>query len=203
MKQSISLPTWLLLPSSALSLAALIIGWLDLLGFHAQQWLQIVHGIITKWNYWHGVAFHWVDIALPIELDLDKSERNLVIVYLFAIPLFVQATVFLVKRFGWLFIAITILTVIGIGFLIGYLIGEFTHDAIQTSNTNTVAAVLVLLCSLFMLRSLRRRYFNALMFFLFFIASLEFIRLIPNFQPQVDAFHQWIDATPADYIKDM
>lgn len=197
MKKWILNATWLFLPGSALSILALVNSWLNLVGVSTEQWTSIVHGIIVRWNYWHGVAFHWIDVALPIDLNLDLYQRNAIIAAAFYLPSAIVIMTYFLRRYVWARIGLPVSMLIAGG--IGYFFGDSIESPIGINGILVLFTIIYLVVGLYGMRLVRRPYFNALMIAVLFVLSMEFIRLVPEFQPYVDTFQLWVEETPTDY----
>ena len=203
---------WVAIPVSAFSFLSLCLETLGMFGLDTRQWLDIVHALVIRYDYWLAHAFQFADAFIPFEVSVTSFERNLfVIMGVFVVPVvFKQLTSSNLKYFRSreniykilnsifkFFIFSNFLLCI---FYIIALLSDATNYTLRTdrNSIDVYFMIIFIFLSIYVTFIFRRKFFYALLFVITLLLSVELFRFVPQIQPQVDAFQERLEAVPID-----
>lgn len=195
---------WAAIPLSALSFLSLCLQLLETFGLDTRQWLDIVHSIVIRWNYWLDHGFQWVEAIIPFDIDITPTTQNvLVIMALLFLPVGsdgIEESLSHLKYKSEKYFTRTIMAYVHILafilMLMLFIIVLFS-DLDGADNRFNVEAVAIFLClGMAFNYVVRRKFFYSLVFVAALLLSVEGLRFVPKIQPQVDAFQAWLESVP-------
>ena len=196
---------WAAIPLSALSVLSLCLELLETFGLDTRQWLDIVHSIVIRWNYWLDQAFQFIEWIVPFDISVTPVEQNfLVILFLLFVPVLVSTLVkfFRMARFDspkhYLFIVpVSLLTLFCAVILYSTVFAMLGEDSDGTYTSEVaIGTIIFFLSGLIATYIFRRRFFYGLVFAAALLLCVESLRLVPKIQPQVDALQAWLESVP-------
>ncbi|GJL95416.1 MAG: hypothetical protein DHS20C05_18210 [Hyphococcus sp.] len=191
---------WIGIPVSAMSFVSLCLDVLERLGFNASQWLQIVHDIIIRWNFWLVSSLEWVAALVSLKLYTNESELNAILLMtLLLIP--ATYNIFTLarhqSRYFQSYFALGILAIFVVTIPVSLFVQ--TDDYSNVDQFSPIALLTILLMSLILTYTLARTRLYFLLFFATAILSIEILRIVPALQPSVDSFQNWLEDVPTKY----
>jgi hypothetical protein len=161
---------------------------------NSRQFLDIVHSITIRWNFWIAKAFEGIDFIFPFDLHTTKAERHLITVLLM---LFIAPLITNTKYFNNRYLKILILITITL-----MIITSSLERKSPESFIDYIFTFCFLVLGLVWTAVTRRRLFIALVFVVSTVLSVELLRLLPTAQPLVDKFQEYLEDVPIEYRDD-
>lgn len=196
---------WAAIPLSALSILSLCLERLEAFGLDTRQWLDIVHAIVIRWNFWLDQAFQFLEWLIPFDISVTPFEQNvLVIIFLLVLPGYLIVVKQSLKDCKYklnnyfsaylLTYVLHAISFILLSCMIIFFLTRYADDFTDPGNGLWLAFILSL--GLFCTYYFRRKFFYGLVFVAALLLSIEFLRFVPTIQPQVDAFQEWLESVP-------